>query len=832
MFCLGLLICFSCSAQGEEESFLEIDGQSRSLAGMLNASRDLFSRTVAYDFSQAFFKRRSLDPDQRSVLLNGVLMNKLNDGRANWANWGGLNDALRNQEFDYGLESSMFFMGRLGSTVNMNSFAKLYSTGLKMSVASSNRSYASRFMVTYGSKWFERGWKFNLSLSARLAGEGYRQGTPFRAYSGLLSVDRRIDSHHYVNGTVILAHVARGMASAMTQEVFSLKGGRYNSYWGLQEGRKRSARLKSTFEPIFQLNYSWLKDRDMSLRAHVTCQFGTSGRSRLDYGGSRLLADRGTIIGGGMNPDPTYYQKLPSYFMRKENRPDYAGALLAAQALVQEGQIDWMELYRSNANTGGHGNSVYILYEDRTDDLQLSFQVDFKTRLSQRFELSSSVTARFLQSERYALLTDLLGGTGFLDIDPFDEGLEEAQSDLRQPNRIVVENDRFKYNYQMESEDLRSFVRIDYRWKKQEIFLAGGLDLRNYRRTGRYENGSYPGEASFGKGPLLQFQTAQIKMGITHKFNGRHLLQCFASILQEPPAIKDSYSNIRENHDPVLGLGTETSKAVELNYLLRLPRVRARVGTYLAETLGKSRVSFYYADGLTGLEDLGTSAFVHEVMTGLGQLNMGTELGCDFALTDQFRIKSVASLGWAKYVTDPLLYITSDELGEPVFYGSSFLRGYRVPNGPQSAFSLGFEYSDPDYWWIGVTSNWFNSSYIQVAPVSRTKNFIMDPDGLMDPNYDESVARELLEQEKLPAFSLLHVVGGKSWRLKGAYLGFFVSINNALNVIFKSGGYEQSRNANYETLLEDRSREFPLFSPKYWYGYGTTFFASIYLRTD
>jgi hypothetical protein len=108
----------------------------------------------------------------------------------------------------------------------------------------------------------------------------------------------------------------------------------------------------------------------------------------------------------------------------------------------------------------------------------------------------------------------------------------------------------------------------------------------------------------------------------------------------------------------------------------------------------------------------------------------------------------------------------------------------------------------------------------------------MDPDGLMNPNYDESVARELLEQEKLPAFSLLNVVGGKSWRLKGAYLGFFVSINNALNVIFKTGGYEQSRNANYETLLEDRSREFPLFSPKYWYGYGTTFFASIYLRTD
>ncbi len=832
MFFLGLFIFFSCSAQVEQDSYLDFDGESRSLAGVLNASRDVFSRTVAYDFSPAFFKRRSLAPDQRSVLLNGVLMNKLNDGRANWANWGGLNDALRNQEFYYGLESSMFYMGKLASTVNMNSFAKLYSSGLKMSVAASNRSYASRFMVTYGSKWFERDWKFNFSVSARLAREGYREGTPFRGFSSLLSVDKRIDARHYFNGTVILAHSVRGMASAMTEEVFGLKGDRYNPYWGPQEEKKRSARLKSTFEPIFQLNYSWLKDREMSIRAHVTCQFGTSGRSRVDYGGSRLLERSETIIGGGVNPDPTYYQRLPSYFLRKENKPDYAGALLAAQSLVRDGQIDWMELYRSNANATAYGNSIYILYEDRTDDMQVAFQVDFKTRLSPRFELSSSVSARFLQSERYALLTDLLGGTGFLDIDPFDRGLNEAQSDLRQPNRIVVENDRFKYHYQMQSEDLRSFLRIDYRWKKQEFFWAGGFDVRHYRRTGRYENGSYPGEASFGEGPLLGFETAKVKMGVTHKFNGRHLLQCFAAIIQEPPAIKDSYSNIRENHDPVVGLGVQRSTSVELNYQLRLPRIRARVAAYLTETRGRNSVSFYYADGLTGLEDLGTSAFVHEVLTGIGQLHLGTELSCDFALTDQLRIKGVASLGLAKHVRNPLLYVTSDELKEPVFYGPSFLSGYSVPNGPQNAFSMGFEYSDPDYWWIGITSNWFNSSYLQVAPVSRTKNFIMHPDGLLNPDYDESVARELLQQEKLPAFTLWNVVGGKSWKLKGSYLGFFVSINNALNVLFKTGGYEQSRNANYEALLQDRSREFPLFSPKYWYGYGTTFFASLYLRTD
>ena len=33
-----------------------------------------------------------------------------------------------------------------------------------------------------------------------------------------------------------------------------------------------------------------------------------------------------------------------------------------------------------------------------------------------------------------------------------------------------------------------------------------------------------------------------------------------------------------------------------------------------------------------------------------------------------------------------------------------------------------------------------------------------------------------------------------------------------------------------QTLLEDKSREKPLFGPKYWFGYGTSYYASVYFR--
>ncbi len=76
----------------------------------------------------------------------------------------------------------------------------------------------------------------------------------------------------------------------------------------------------------------------------------------------------------------------------------------------------------------------------------------------------------------------------------------------------------------------------------------------------------------------------------------------------------------------------------------------------------------------------------------------------------------------------------------------------------------------------------------------------------------------------------MNLVGGKSWKVKNYYFGFFANVSNILNTTYKTGGFEQSRNANYQTLLEDKSRTLPLFGPKYWYGYGTSFYTSIYFR--
>ena len=77
---------------------------------------------------------------------------------------------------------------------------------------------------------------------------------------------------------------------------------------------------------------------------------------------------------------------------------------------------------------------------------------------------------------------------------------------------------------------------------------------------------------------------------------------------------------------------------------------------------------------------------------------------------------------------------------------------------------------------------------------------------------------------------LLNLSGGKSWRFGKKTLGLNVIINNVLDEIYKTGGFEQARNSNYTQLNQDVSSGTPAFAPKYFYGYGRTYFVNLYLN--
>ena len=784
------------------------------ISGLLQASKDIFLRTAAFEFSSSFFKVKGLDSGNGKVLINGIQMNKVYDGRAQWSNWGGLNDVLRNQEFSNGLAASnVTFGGILGAT-NMNTRASLQRPGTRFSYSSSNRSYVHRAMATHTTGISKNGWAMTFSASRRAGTEGFNDGTSYNAYSVFTSIEKKINDHHSINFTGIFTPNRRGKSSPNTQEVFDLKGIEYNEYWGDLNGRKLNSRIKEVVEPILMLNHYWDISKNATLQTNASYQFGKIGNSRLDFN-------------GGANPSPTYYQTLPSYFLR---RNDLSRAYISQENFVNKGQLDWYRIFDANrTNTNAGLNNAYVLYEDRNDDKQITVNTIYNLEINNHISINGKVEYKQLRSHNFAEVIDLLGGSGYLDINNFADSEAQMQNDVLNPNRIVGVGDAFRYNFNLSSDLINAFLQAQFKYSKIDFFGAVKVSQVTNQREGFYKNGRFENN-SLGASEKINFTNYGAKAGATYKINGRNLIDVNVAYVTQAPTLRNSFSNSRENNNIVDNLQSEKVFSADASYIRRSPIITARATAYYTSIQDATEISFYFGDGVGG----DNTAFVQEIVTGIAKRQLGLELGLEAQVTSTIKLKGAAAIGSFVYANNPNLYLTSDVTNEGVFDEKgrsgnyiSNLKNYKIAAGPHQAYSAGFEYRDPNYWWIGATVNFFNNTYVDIAPLTRSRNFYSDADGLTFPNYNIESASQLLQQEKFDAYKVVNLVGGKSWKINGYYISVFATLNNLLNTAYKSGGFEQGRNANYNELSADKALNKALFGNKYWYGRGTTYFLNL-----
>ncbi|SHE69896.1 Carboxypeptidase regulatory-like domain-containing protein [Psychroflexus salarius] len=837
------------------------DVSSSNISGLLASSQDTYLRAAAFDFSAAFFNPRGFDNASGKVLINGIEMNEQYDGRPSWGTWGGLNDVQRNRVFVRNTKASDYNFGDIGGTTNIIMRASKMRKGGRVSYASSNRSYQGRVMGSYNSGALNGGWSYSVLMSRRFGEEGFKEGTSYDANSFFLAVEKQLNDKHSLNFSSFYSPNHRGTSTAITQEVIDLRGNEYNPNWGYHNGEKRNTRENRNEQPVFMLNHFWDLSDKLSINTNVAYQTGYSSRIRLENGGTKLYTNPNTgeqtYLGGARNPSPIYYQNLPSYYLQDftPSASDYQNAYDAREAFVNDGQFDWSEAYLANKNFGG--NSVYMLKSDRIEDDQLTFNSIINAELSENITLNGRLNYRNLHSENFAQVEDLLGGQQFLDVDFFAEESETvsgvardlAQSDLNNPNRLVQEGDRFEYNYDIDAEVYDAFTQLQFKYRAIDFHVGAKFGKTTYQRTGNFRNGFYTlldeetGEIiednSFGPGEELDFTTYGLKAGAVYKITGRHLIDFNAAYQQNAPTIRNSYSNARQTHEIVDGLTEVKSQALDLSYIFKSPLFNARVTGFYAGFQDETNVGFYFTQDLTNhsLEQAPQtdfSAFVQEVMTGMDRRHYGMEFGVEAQVHSTLKLKAAGSFGNYVYTNNPDLYLTSQNFpGQQLRFGDgkTDMKDLHVPGGPERVFQLGFEYRDPDYWNLGVTVNHFSNSYISPSGILRSDNFALDHAGLPYTLYNESIARDLIKQEKFDDYMLVNLTAGKSWRIDDYFLGFFAVVNNVLDEVYKTGGFEQSRTSNYISRLEDMSRpNGALFGNRYFMGYGTTYYLNVYLR--
>jgi len=789
------------------ENDLDDDGSSTA-HGLLQASRDVFLNRAAFDFGQAFFRVRGYDSQYGKVLLNGIPMNKFYDGRPQWNNWGGLNDATRNQQFTHGLQPSLYNFGGILGTTNIDTRPSGLRPGTRLSSSLSNRTYVGRSMITHTSKSKEKGFTYSVSASRRWAKQGYINGTLYDAYSVYGALEYKFDTTNSLNFTGILASNRRGRSSAITEEVFELVDKKYNPYWGFQNGEIRNSRERKIAEPILMLNHFYTSKK-FNLNTGIAYQFGTNYRSRLGYYNAP-------------NPNPSYYRYLPSFYINSPIGANFISANTAKEGFLQNPQLDWDMVYQANKSKE---KASYILYDDVTNDRQFTANTIGNLKLTEAFQLDFGSTYRRLKSSNFAKIQDLLGAEFHEDIDPFSN----TQNDV---NGVTSKkaNDIFNYNYAIDVSHFDAFAQLRYNRNRWDGFVSAEYSNTNYQRNGYYQNERFS-ENSLGSSAPISLTNFGLKSGFTYRINGRHQIVLNGALLNKSPNVQNVFINPRENNQVVPNLQNEKITTSDMNYYIRLPNLVGRITAFYTRFQNMTDVNFFFVDSGVG------SDFVQEVLTDLDKLHKGLEFGIEYELSSSVKLSAVGAIGNYTYASNPSVSINFDTAGAQedfinpegnIGLGEANIQNHRLAQGPQMAFAIGVNYRDPKYWWIGATANYLADNYANISTITRTASFYLDPETASSfPNATEENVNTLLAQKSLDGFYLLNLVGGKSWLKKGKYISVFASVNNVFDAVFRTGGYEQSRNGNFGQLQQDNLSGNPSFAPKYWYGYGRTYFLNV-----
>lgn len=814
--------------------------ESDNISGLLSSSQDIFQRTAAFEFSSSFFRVRGLDSDNGTVMINGIEMNKFDTGRPQWSNWGGLNDVVRNQELTPGLKPSDYGFGGVLGTTNINTKASSYREGGRVTYSTSNRSYTNRVMVSYASGLLENGWAYSLMAGRRWGNEGYQDATLYDSNSFFASVEKKINEKHSLNFTSIFTPNRRGKSSSNTQEVTDLKGIKYNEFWGYLDGEKRNSRVKEVEEPVLMLNHTWDISSKTALNTNIAYQFGKIGNSRIDNA-------------SGANPSPAYYQNLPSYYLADDDGPDLAGAYGVEQEFLNNGQLNWLQLFQANSNRNLGGNTAaYTLYEDRVDDKTLTVNSIFRTELNDNVLLNATVNYRKLESNNFAEVIDLLGSTvGGSNVDAFSQ----QQFNMLNPNQQIQEGDKFRYNYRIDANELAGFAQAQFKYNKIDFYLGASITKTDYQREGLFKNGNQVLintiteeeiiDNSSGKGDKIDFTGLGAKAGFTYKISGKHLIDVNAGYLTEAPTLRNTYTNSRESQDYVgrffgenidgVDLTEEKITSADVTYIFRSPTIKARLTGFYTKIEDANEVSFFFTQG-------STTGFIQETLANTDKRHIGAEFGIEAQVKPTIKLKAAASYGQYTYNNNPLVYFTStsedfigvdEDNNQEVRSGEVYetaLKDYKVAGGPQGAYSVGFEYRDPDFWWFGATANFFTNTYVDISPLARSTRFYQDTDGLPFTDYDPEIARALLRQEQIEDYMVVNLIGGKSWKIGKNFVGFFASVGNILDKVYKTGGFEQGRTADYRTIRDDAQNPKQVFGSRYFFGRGANYFVNVYYR--
>ena len=675
---------------------------ARDLPLILNSTPGVYATSQGGGDGDARVSIRGFNAQNVLVLLDGIPMNDMVNGRVFWSNWFGLDNLTRGVQVQRGLGATKLAIPAIGGTMNILTA----SIDAKRSIVvkneyGNNNNY--RLGLSYSSGRLKNGWAFNFAGSYK-RNDGWFDHMYSKMWFYYGKIEKKIGAH--LIGFQVLGapqtsaqrdfRVTYNVSGYNKDYAYDLgidttgkreRGWRYNPSWNFlskaADGKSNpevyNTSINHFHKPVFSIKDFIAVNEKLNISTIAYASYGRGYGTQLDGGsaGNNLVASTGQqniqgIYNLNSSPSQTIAtgERFSSSWIRvNHNDHDWYGALVTANYKVHPA-----------------------------------------------INISGGLDGRLYKGLVYSTVGDLIGGQVVKGLNP-DQN-HEAYNKVTGDKYVQNIDRRVRWAGAFAMAEYKKnkwagFVNVSYAismYKQYNYFLAKQLKKDGnvidvpYGTEIVYNGVTYDNNSSalqYNQTGWKQLEGYTIKGGANYNLTEHMNVFVNLGYLNRVPFITFVYDNSNKEYDQV---NNEKIKSIELGYSYSSQRFSANVNGYY--TLWNNKPTT-----VSLIDPNDPSNFFNTTAIGMGARHMGVEFDGIYKLIKQVQIEGMLSIGdweWiseataATYNSDGTLY--NQQRVDP--------RGVKVADAAQNTAGFAFRYEPFKHFYFKPQFNYFGKNML------------------------------------------------------------------------------------------------------------------------
>lgn len=724
---------------------------------ILRSTPSIYVTKQGGGFGDARINVRGFDQTNTAVMINGIPVNDMENGQVYWSNWAGLSDVTSTLQVQRGLGATKLAVPTVGGSINIITNAADFEKGGNVSIGLGNDGF-QKYGLMLSSGQSEKGFAATAQFT-HTRGDGYVDGTAFRAYSYFLSLSQTIGDNQSLSFTVLGApqwhhqRTSMGRFDNLDVGVFQeeddvdpeytgeVRGRRFNWNYGELDGEEFTWRRNFYHKPKAFLNHYWTLGANTDLKTSVYVSLGRGGGT----------GPRGRIA----NDSTTIFDSFGGFGQGIHNA-DGQVRFDDIAAYNQGTEIGAFEAPNTSPGTTTSSGDGFIRRASMNSHNWLGALSTLTHRLNPNLTLTSGIDLRYYKGIHYRRLENLLGNDSYVsrsnDNNPMNSITEVSQAKFGNFHDNSYKDDNNVLNYW--NDGLVSwagiFAQLEYTNDKLTAFASVNGSNQGFKRIDYF---NYLDSDSEQETDWQNFLGGYGKVGANYNIDEKNNVFFNAGFISRQPIFDNVFLNFRNDINDEIQNQSITS--FELGYGFRSQTFNANINGYY--TNWGDRQEDFSDENVAGDQLL-----FNYVVT---QVHTGIEVEMNWSPIRALNIRGMASIGNWEYASDFLA--TGNNIDNPTEQVADrfvYADGIKVGDAAQTTLNLGVRYEIIDG--LNVYADYFLADNLYAGFQ------------ITDSDFQTENPEQVLE---IPSYSLVDLGASYTFNVSDYKLTARFNVNNLLD---------------------------------------------------